>query len=227
MVAPIPALIAQIAPDGNLSPRQKRRVLINMSLRRVRPGTGSSHEFMLRRTATIHWPDLRDILRGMAWMIVGGLATRAYMPEQVTGDLDILVQPSDEEQILAGLLTNGYQRRESFTGHKNTLVSSPGIVVDIIPGHVTWLDIALSETQRDVAGYPVIALPYLVLMKLASSRAQDVGDLSRMLGWADEVTLEQVRHVVTRYSPQDAEDLESLIFLGQQERLDPDNRLSP
>jgi hypothetical protein len=158
-------------------------------------------------------------------MIVGGVATRAYMPEQVTGDLDILVQLADEEQILACLLANGYQRRESFTKHKNTLVSSPGIVVDIIPGHVTWLDAALSETQQDVAGYPVIALPYLVLMKLARSRAQDVGDLSRMLGWADEATLERVRQVVARYSPQDAEDLESLIFLGQQERLDPDNRL--
>lgn len=47
-----------------------------------------------------------------------------------------------------------------------------------------------------------------------------------MLGWADENMLERVRQIVARYSPQDVEDLESLIFLGQQERLDPDNRLS-
>lgn len=55
-------------------------------------------------------------------------------------------------------------------------------------------------------------------MKLATSRAYDIGDLSRMLGWADERDLNRVRQVVARYQPQDLDDLESLIYLGQQER---------
>jgi hypothetical protein len=44
MVAPVPPAIAKIAPDGRLSPRQKRRFMINMLKRRVRPGAGSSIE---------------------------------------------------------------------------------------------------------------------------------------------------------------------------------------
>ncbi len=54
-------------------------------------------------------------------------------------------------------------------------------------------------------------------MKLWASRAQDVADLSRMLGQADDATLEQVRAVVRAYRDEDLEDLESLILLGKQE----------
>lgn len=223
MTVPVPAPIARLAPDGKLTVRQKRRLLLDMALRRVHPG--SSHEFMLRRTATISWPDLREILYGLDWVIVGGVATRAYMLEQVTDDLDILVRPSDENEILTRLMAADYRRREPFVGRKHSLLSPQGTMIDIIPGYTAWFDTALNETQRDAAGYPVIALPYLVLLKLDRSRAHDIGDLSRMLGWADENMLERVRQIVARYSPQDVEDLESLIFLGQQERLDPDNRL--
>ena len=35
-------------------------------------------------------------------------------------------------------------------------------------------------------GLPIIDLPYLVLMKLSASRTQDLADISRMLGLADE-----------------------------------------
>lgn len=147
-MALIPAPIAQIAPDGKLTVRQKRRVLLDMSLRRVRPGTGSSHEFIQRRTAMTEWPDLREILHGLDWVIVGGVATRAYMPEQVTDDLDILARPADEAEILACLMAIGYKRRESFTGRKHTLVSPQGTVVDIIPGCFAWLDGALNEAHR-------------------------------------------------------------------------------
>ncbi|MCZ7672230.1 MAG: hypothetical protein M5U34_36450 [Chloroflexi bacterium] len=45
-----------------------------------------------------------------------------------------------------------------------------------------------------------------------------MGDITTMLGWASEETLDQVRTVVSKYNAQDSEDLESLIFIGQQER---------
>ena len=87
---PVPPAIAKIAPDGNITPRQMRHFLIQMGLRRQKPGTGSSHEFMKRRTALNPWPDLREILKGIDWVLIGGVATRAYMPERVTKDMDIL-----------------------------------------------------------------------------------------------------------------------------------------
>jgi hypothetical protein len=59
-------------------------------------------------------------------------------------------------------------------------------------------------------------------MKLGASRSQDMADISRMVGWASDEDLQAVRDVVTQYSPQDSEDLESMIFLGQQERNLPE-----
>jgi hypothetical protein len=44
-----------------------------------------------------------------------------------------------------------------------------------------------------------------------------------MVGWADDETLEKVRQAVARYSPEDSEDLESLIFIGKKEtEIPPD-----
>ena len=106
---PVPPAIARIAPDGNLTPRQKRRFMIDMILRRGRPGTGSSHEFMRRRTAINPWPDLRPILHGIDWAIIGAVATRAYMPERMTKDLDILIHESNSDVVVKRLQQAGYR----------------------------------------------------------------------------------------------------------------------
>ena len=89
--------------------------------------------------------------------------------------------------------------------------------MDILLGHQLWLDEALAHPRSDPAGYPVIDLPYLVLMKMESNRSIDLGDLGRLLGLASEPDLERVRRAVQQYSPQDSEDLESLIYLGKLE----------
>lgn len=44
-----------------------------------------------------------------------------------------------------------------------------------------------------------------------------VADLSRMLGLASEEELARVRATVARYVPDEIDDLESLIYLGQVE----------
>jgi len=54
-----------------------------------------------------------------------------------------------------------------------------------------------------------------VIMKLEASRVQDTADLARMLGLASDEDLNRVRQIVARYAPEAADDLESLIFLGQ------------
>jgi len=93
--------------------------------------------------------------------------------------------------------------------------------VDVIFSSALWVDEALLHPQRDPAGYPVLDLPYLVLMKLESSRALDLGDLARMLGLAAEMDLERVRNAVKRYAPDAIEDVESLIYLGKLEQKRP------
>ena len=84
----------------------------------------------------------------------------------------------------------------------------------------TWVRDALEAAVRDDAGHPFVALPYLVLMKLESGRLQDLADISRMMGCADEAGLSGTRRLIARYRPQDAEDLERMIRLGKLEHGD-------
>jgi hypothetical protein len=218
---PVPPAIARIAPDGNLTPRQKRRFMIDMLLRRVRPGTGSSHEFMRRRTAMNPWPDLRPILNGIDWVIVGGVATRAYMPERMTKDLDILVHESDGNTAVKKLERAGYRMASRLAVPGYLMISTEGTEVDILFGNHPWLKEALRNPARDLAGYPVIKLPYLVMMKMEAQRTRDLGDLGTILGWASDADLDEVRAVVAHYVPEDLEDLKSLIFIGKKEREFP------
>lgn len=213
----IPPAIARIAPDGNLTPRQKRKILIEMSLRRQKPGTGSSLEFLQRRIAMNPWPDLREILKGISWVIIGGVATRAYMPERMTKDLDILVKQPEGSEVVRRLTSSGY-KLESRLAIPGFLLQSPeGAEIDVLFGDMPWIDEALQQPQQDPAGFPVLGLPYLVLMKLSAMRAQDWADVSRMLGLASDEQLDKVREIVARYSPEDSDDLESLIFIGKKE----------
>lgn len=161
------------------------------------------------------WPDLRPILQGIPWVIAGGVATRAYMPERTTQDMDILVRLQDGDEVRARLEAAGY-RYVSSLAMPGFLARSPeGVEIDVILGDYPWLEEALAHPSRDAAGYPILALPYLVLMKIASSRGRDLGDLTTMLGLATEKDLAHVRAVVARYAPAEIEDLESLIYLGQ------------
>jgi len=213
----IPPAIAAVAPDGQLTPAQRRHILIDICRRRIRPGTGSSLEFLRRRTAMNPWPDLRPVLQGIPWVVVGAVATRAYMPERATKDLDILVRREDGDHVWERLEAAGYTlvTRLAVPGF---LAHSPeGVEVDVVLGDYPWLDEALAHPRQDPAGFPVLDLPYLVLMKLESSRALDVADLSRMLGLASNEELARVRMIVARYAPTEVEDLESLIYLGHLE----------
>ena len=80
-----------------------------------------------------------------------------------------------------------------------------------------WLREAFESASRGETGRPYVAVPYLVLMKLESGRLQDLADISRMLGFAEESPLDETRRIVSQYRPEDAEDLESMIRLGKLE----------
>jgi len=164
------------------------------------------------------WPDLRPILNGLDWLVVGGVATRNYMPERMTRDLDILVREKDSGAVVAKMESAGYKLEARLSIPGVLMLSPTGVEVDVLFGNTPWLEEALKTAATDPAGYPTIALPYLILLKMDAQRAQDWADVSRMLGWASEAALENVREVFRKYAPQDVEDLESLIFIGKKER---------
>ena len=139
------------------------------------------------------WPDLRPILQGIGWAIIGGVATRAYMPERMTKDMDVIVHQSDGDAVIARLKQAGYRvvSRLAFPGY--LLLSPEEIEIDVIFGNYPWLKEALAHPEHDSAGYPVIGLPYLVILKMAAQRPQDWADVSRMLGWASDVEADDGR----------------------------------
>ena len=224
MATQIPPAIAKIAPDGNLTPRQIRRIMIDMAKRNGKPGTGSSHEFMRRRTAMNPWPDLRPILKGIDWAIVGGVATRAYMPERMTKDLDIVVHQKDGETAIKRLEQARYRIASRLAVPGYLMTSPEGVELDVLFVDYPWLKKALADLGKDQAGYPVIKLPYLVMMKMEAQRVRDLGDLGTKLGWASDADLDEVRAIVKQYAPDDLEDLESLIFIGKKEQEIPPDR---
>lgn len=163
----------------------------------------------------ISWPDLRPVLYDIPWIIAGAVATRAYMPERVTKDLDILVRRADGDEVQERLEEAGYTYVTELAIPGFLMRSPEGVEVDVILGEYPWLDEALANPHEDPAGYPVLDLPYLVLMKMVSYRLQDTADLSRMLGLASDEELDRVREVVARYAPDEMSDLESIIYLGR------------
>lgn len=167
------------------------------------------------------WPDLRPILKGINWALIGGVATRAYMAERMTKDMDILVHSREGETVIQRLKDAGYRVKSRLAVPGYLLISPEGIELAVLFGDYPWLEEALANPSHDPAGYPVLGLPYLVILKLAAERAQDWADVSRMLGWASDADLDAVRAAVARYAPQDLEDMEALIFLGKKEREIP------
>ena len=163
------------------------------------------------------WPDLTDMLAGLPWAVVGAVATRAYMPERATQDLDILVTTEVAREVRARLERAGFQKVHDLAIGGATWRSLSGQLVDVIELRAEWVPEALQHLGRDAQGLPVLALPYLVLMKVESGRAQDLADAARMLGLASEEHRGETRRVFQRYAREALEDLESLITLGKLE----------
>ena len=136
------------------------------------------------------------------------------MPERMTRDFDILVHHQDGDIALARLKEAGYQLASELSIPGYMLNAPDGTEIDLRLIPFPWIDEALNPGRTDAAGYPVLDLPYLVLMKMETSRAQDLADLSKMLGLAAEEDLERIRQIIARHMPAAVDDLESLIYLG-------------
>lgn len=168
-------------------------------------------------------PDLNALFSRVRFVVVGGTATSLYMPQRITRDVDVLVAAVDAPAaegalVKAGAISQGPLNIDNPLQLKGSSWKLPdGSYLDVLSSARPWVKKALASPKRDSAGLPIISLPFLVLMKLASSRGVDVGDLSRMLGGADEDSLSEVRAVVRKYLPEALDDLDSLTELGRLE----------
>lgn len=195
------------------------RVFLQMALRRAARGTGSSQTFLERRTAVQPLPDLRGMLGSIPWVLVGGIALRAYMPERMTLDVDILLHERDAPAARAALVRAGYQivGELSIGGFSAQLADQQAPPLDVLTRQDRWLEQALREPGVDPAGYPVLARPYLVLIKLQAGRTQDLADIQRLLAYVSRVERLTIRSIVEQHSPELIEDYDSLCTLADLE----------
>ena len=142
-----------------------------------------------QRTWTYPVSNLNLIIRQAPFVVIGGVATRLYMPERMTLDLGILINAGDARLIYQDLEAAGGKKigDRSIPGSQWQLADNTS--ADVLEGEDKWVREAVLNPNYAPDGLPVIDLPYLVLMKLAASRTQDLADVSRMLGLADEITL--------------------------------------
>ena len=200
-------------------PKQSRKILIKIAQRKRGPGTGSHLDFLREKTTQVMWPDLTSILSPIRWAVVGAVATRLYMPERMTQDLDIVIRTVDGSQVRQKLAEAGFIYQGELSIGGSSWTTPNGELIDILEGNDVWWTEALTDAQanRDAQGLPIVPLPYLVLIKLQAGRVQDIADVTRMLGQAAEATLDAVRMLFAQHAPEDMQDLESLIELGQLE----------
>lgn len=200
-----------------------RKTIIRIALERQKPGSGSSIEFLRARTASVDWPDIREALGGVPVAVVGAVATRHYMPERVTQDISFVIAVEDAPAARNRLKQAGWEYRGELSIGGSTWISPAGISIDLLEGRESWWKEAIAGAagNADMQGLPVLPLPYLVLMKFRSGRAQDIADVARMLGQAAEEALENTRVLFQTEEPSGLEDLESLIFLGRLELQGP------
>ncbi len=197
-------------------PAARRRFYIQMAKKRVRPGSGSGPETLWARTWRRPVFDLRTIT-AVPFVVIGGVATRLYAPERMTDDLDILIEAKNAEKLSADLTSGGCQKLGSLSIGGSHWRLPDGMALDVLEEDAPWAAEAITNPASAPNGLPVISLPYLVLMKMRASRGIDIGDLTRVLGAADDAAIAEVAHVIAIHLPDGVEDLEGLVYLGRLE----------
>jgi hypothetical protein len=162
-------------------------------------------------------PNLQALLGSVPWVLVGGVALRAYMPERATLDVDILVHERDAQVAQLAFLAAGYRLVGALSIGGFTVQLHNEAPVDVLTRNDPWLDAASAQPVFDAAGIPVLPRAYLILMKLQAGRTQDLADIQRLLALTPAAERVSVRGIVERYSPELTEDLDSLITLADLE----------
>jgi len=129
-----------------------------------------------------------QILGSIRWALVGAMALRAYASERLTQDVDIVIHADDEQAARVAFMSAGYWIGDSLPigGCTAYPTDGAGYSINVLAFDEPWLNEALAQPMYDLAGFPVLARQFLILMKLQAGRVQDVADVTRLLRQADQ-----------------------------------------
>lgn len=156
---------------------QKRKFFLGLAIKRAKPGSGSSLTLLQKRTWSYPVNSLQSVLKSAPFVVVGGVATRLYMPERMTLDIGILIKANDKNLIYQDLINAQAKKIGELSIAGSQWQLSDNTALDVLEAEDDWVDAALSKPNYSPDKMPVIALPYLVLMKLSASRTQDLADV--------------------------------------------------
>lgn len=209
-------------PTPDFANKSVRRSWFLKRMRRSAPSFGKSVATLMTLARTAVDFSMLDEFSGLDYSVVGGVATRSYQPERFTKDLDLLVSAAQIDLVRKRLHEHGFEKVGGLTFPDSALgldgetwqrgAEAP---LGIMRSSQVWATAAISGARPDAQGLPIVSLAHLILMKLDASRGVDQGDLSRMLGLADDASLENVRAVIAALLPDAVENLEHYIELGR------------
>jgi hypothetical protein len=108
--------------------------------------------------------DLRSLV-SVPFLVIGGVATRLYAPERMTDDLDVLVATATASAFAEGLVRGGAEKKGVLAIGGSHWLLPDGTVLDVLEENAAWVEEAMRQPSAGPEGLPVIALPYLVLVR--------------------------------------------------------------
>jgi hypothetical protein len=168
-------------------------------------------------------PKLKTLLPDdLLYAIIGGIATTFYMPARNTQDLDLLILADDAERLEQALIGQGWIQLENIHIHSDDVEimggawrSAEGELLDLLyTPNLAWAYRA-GHAMTAPDGLRVIALPYLILLKLLARRNRDILDIEELLQYCDEQKIAEIRAVIAKAMPALAEDLDQHIAIAQ------------
>ena len=136
----------------------KRKQFIALVMKYIKSGSGSGVDFLNNRTWNYPVTSLNNVIKQALFVVVGGVATRLYMPERMTLDLDILVRVGDAELIYEDLRqANGRKIGDlSIAGSQWKLDDETSL--DVLEFEGNWVNEALSSPNYASDGLPIIEI---------------------------------------------------------------------
>ena len=171
-------------------------------------------------------PRLKALLPdNLPYAIIGGIATTFYMPARTTQDLDLLILADDAERLEQALTQQNWTKLENIHINSDSVEilggawrSAEDELLDLLYApDLPWVKTALHPKNTTTApdGLRVIALPYLILLKLLARRNRDILDIEEMLQYCDEQKIAEIRSTISEAMPILLEDLEQHIAISQ------------
>jgi hypothetical protein len=160
---------------------------------------------------------LKSLLpKDLRYVVVCGIAAAYYQPARFTEDIDLMVLAEASTTVEQALRQAGWTQLGIISFGGSSWQSPNGELIDLLHApDQSWVSAALDFPIKTPEDLPVIDLPYLLILKLAATRAVDISDIVGMLQQANELEKQRIRQIIATHRPDLLEDFEQFEAIAQ------------